>query len=90
MTNPAFNLNEDGSAVDPAAFRAALKADSERAKKLQARGCGSTPSCPFPSRRYAPRLLRSCYRAAHGKNTVHLLATRARARRRCRGAAAVE
>jgi hypothetical protein len=35
--NPAFELNDDGSAKDPAAFRAALLADEQRVKKLQVR-----------------------------------------------------
>lgn len=30
----AFSLNDDGTAKDPAAFRAALKADPERVKAL--------------------------------------------------------
>lgn len=39
MRNPAFELNEDGSAKDPAAFRAALLADEQRVKKLQVCPC---------------------------------------------------
>ena len=59
MTNPAFNLNEDGSAVDPAAFRAALKADSGRAKKLQVCLCRATlpVAVPVPPLRPAPSAL---------------------------------
>ena len=53
MTNPAFSLNEDGSATDPAAFRAALKADSERVKKLQVRASPGV-AVPVPPRRPPP------------------------------------
>jgi hypothetical protein len=37
--NPVFELNDDGSAKDPAAFRAALLADEQRVKKLQVCPC---------------------------------------------------
>ncbi len=37
MSNPAFATNEDGSAKDAAAYRAALLADPEKVKKLQVR-----------------------------------------------------
>ena len=37
MAEKAFELNGDGSAKDPAAFRTALKADPERVKALQVR-----------------------------------------------------
>ena len=38
MADAAFAQNADGSAKDPAAFRAALQADPERVKELQASG----------------------------------------------------
>ena len=92
MTNPAFNLNEDGSAVDPAAFRAALKADSGRAKKLQVCPCRATlrgrlpVAVPVPPLRPWPSAL--LLHSSAEQLAVHALVTRARARRRPRGAAA--
>jgi|APGre2960657444_1045066.scaffolds.fasta_scaffold02192_3 hypothetical protein len=36
-SNPAFAINEDGSAKDAGAYRAALLADPEKVKAIQAR-----------------------------------------------------